>query len=138
MKLKVGNYYVCRDNEDCIKVRVDAIRPELTNCEAVACTAFHQDGSIFAMDYTKDGRIHENSTNSSFDLVSEYEEPRFCLTEEHVGRRMRLNNGEVVLLTYYGNSSGDILIYSGGMCWYPDGRFCVGDRDDLNIKEILP
>lgn len=73
--LEVGKYYTVRDPEwtGIVKVRVDAIRKDITDDGAVAATDFYIDGSVRPANYTLDGSLARLAGPSIYSLVAEYD-----------------------------------------------------------------
>ena len=103
MKLEVGKKYVIRDSKkddtEVVWVRVDAIRIELAY--PVTCTLYYVNKEYTSENYLIDGRFSKYYPQCHMDLVAEYTEPQLKLGPEHVGKRVKLRNGDVSLVTGY-------------------------------------
>lgn len=139
MKLEVGKKYVVRDPKFTgIKwVRVDAIREELEDRGfGVVVTVHHMDGDYCSSTRYPDGKYY-SSEECHGDLVAGYKEPELRLGPEHVGRRVKLRNGDVFLITSYIGSAGYPIGTSIG-CVTTSGRYSMNDRLNNNdIVEVL-
>ena len=135
MKLEVGKKYVVRDVADVKWIRVDAIRPEASlKCNQVAATGCQTNNVLYQCSYSTEGQYLDVDGIDYYDIVAEYQEPELCLGPEHVGRRVRLRDGNVSLLCDYFDSHMRTAYFS----YTFDGK-CSSYLCNLkDIVEILP
>lgn len=65
-----------------------------------------------------------------------YEEPKLILGPEHVGRRVKLRNGDIELITAY-RFETRYPVRAADYQWYIDGQYSTVSIDIYDIVEIL-
>lgn len=140
MKLEVGKKYVTRDNPHIKYVRIDAIRRELENYAAVG-TAYRidTDHMYHHMVFNAEGYHFDVNDPSPQDLVAEYKEPELCITEKDAGRKVRLRNGTIALITSFHPDCDLYPVVCIGRSFSTKGRPSFrGDGDgDYDIIEFV-
>jgi hypothetical protein len=102
MKLEVGKKYVCRNTPNTKYVKVEAIREIRVEGDGqAACTIVYANGTAVPEDYSIDGKFCSYLEQSIFDLVAEYEESVILITENDVGRKVRLRNGDISMIIHF-------------------------------------
>lgn len=136
LKLEAGKYYRTRDGR---KAYVDSIRtfnpftPININIKNAALGAVEDVG---ARTWSLDGRY--DTVESQSDLIAPWENPPLQLGPEHVGRRVKLGEGHVMLITSYVKGVA-YPICAGAYHFTAEGKI---DPDEANYKldivEVLP
>ena len=140
IRLEVGKKYRVRDPERTgIKwVRVDVIRPE-EMAYPVALTAAYVSGEFSHGSCTRRGYHYKAYMDNDMDLVAEYQEPKLQLGSEHVGRKVRLRNGSVSVLSLYSTKDENWPIRVGTLAHKADGSYTPsGVESEYDIVEVLP
>ncbi len=120
---------------------MDAIRSDAElEYNQVATTIFDKDGAVGTMDFRSNGRYLSTNINP-LDLVAEYVEPKLQITEKDVGKRVRLRNGSIALITFWDaspNCDSNPPVYIAIGWTHMDGT-CdrSGDHSPEDVVEIL-
>jgi hypothetical protein len=129
MLLEVGKKYVCKDRADVKYIRIDAIRPDVSDIfERVACSIFYNNGMCRDHTSTLDGRC---CFNEAYKLIAEYEEPKLSITEKDVGRKVRSKKGAILqIIGFYPDEEFGVVTHEGGYTKFGK-RFGRYSTDDL-------
>lgn len=131
MKLEVGKKYVMRNNPDVIYVRIDAIRVELKGLNVICATGFEGDGGINSRRFHINGNWLTGGLEHDCDLVAEYSEPpKFEITINDVGRRVKHRNGNISIICLFDSSP----TYAPGCRIYAGRAIC--DKYGKLFKDI--
>lgn len=118
-------------------MRVDAIREDILRLfDKVSTTSFYHDGDIADVSsYNIDGRGYKE--DSPEDLIAEYKEPEILITEEDVGRKVRLRNGDIDMITQFKHSEKEFKVGTPTVNYCVDGMRYIKAFNQRSPDDIV-